>query len=347
MSALGTIEDIRDAFGDNLTGPIERTPISPAELGREEGAIVSLMQQALVRSMAEQAGLRTDGNRVLWRPTEFRTERHGTTYYRVHDAVEISLRLIGVTQYLVLMPTLRVFDQTGTKPSVESIKAIKLKILSSQYNNIFNKAVNRWRKELFGEKPVQVFQFPRGSGSPFKFRVRRSPIFAAIGTPTPDRNSMSLQQFPVVTKHMGLQLGEPSLVFSNRDGTDKVRDTHPIRGVLRNRPFDYPLTMRGLSSRIRVGVVCPAAENESLSRYLRSIDTTHIPMETERDYLPEYPGFGMAYGLPVEFPVPDSPGWITCANVTGSDSRQGSRQVANLITQGIDQLGAAYGPKLC
>ena len=38
--ALGTIDDIKDAFGDNIKGPVERTPVSPDELRYEDGAIV-------------------------------------------------------------------------------------------------------------------------------------------------------------------------------------------------------------------------------------------------------------------------------------------------------------------
>ena len=344
--ALGTIEDIRNAFGDNVKGPIERTPINPDELKYEDGAIVSLMRQALVRSMAGQAGLETDGNRVLWSPKVFRKERQGAEYYFVHEAAEIYLRSIGGTQYLILMPTLRVFGEAGTEPSVEIAKAIKLKILSSQYNKRFNKAVNSWRKKLFSEESIQVFEFPRDCGAAFKFRVRRSPIFAAIGLPSGGPTSRPPKELPVSPRHHGLQLPEPRLVFSNKDGIDEVKDTHPIRGTLRNRPYDYPLTARGLSSSIRVGVVCPEAENGTLGRHLRGIERTHKPVPTERDYLPEYPGFGMAYGLPVELPAPDSPGWITCPDVALLEPVQGSRRVANLITQSIEQLRASYAPQV-
>ena len=36
--AIGTIEDIRDAFGDNIRGSIERTPVAPGDLRHEDGA---------------------------------------------------------------------------------------------------------------------------------------------------------------------------------------------------------------------------------------------------------------------------------------------------------------------
>jgi hypothetical protein len=64
--ALATIDEIKEAFGDNIKGPIERTPVSPDEFRFEDGAIVGLMREALVRSMAATAEVATDGRSELW-----------------------------------------------------------------------------------------------------------------------------------------------------------------------------------------------------------------------------------------------------------------------------------------
>jgi hypothetical protein len=48
--ALGAINEIKEAFGVNVQGPIERTPVSPTDLNYEDGAITSLMREALTRS---------------------------------------------------------------------------------------------------------------------------------------------------------------------------------------------------------------------------------------------------------------------------------------------------------
>ena len=181
--ALGTIDDVRDAFRDNIKGSIERTPVAPKDLRYDEGAVVSLMRQALVRSLAERAGLETDGAKTLWRSAVSRTGRHGSADYRIHEASEIFLRRMGGVQHLVLMPTLKVLDQTGREATREVANAIRLRILGYQHNSPFNKAVNRWRETLFPQGREPVFEFPPESGSTFKFRVRRSPIFAKIGLP--------------------------------------------------------------------------------------------------------------------------------------------------------------------
>ena len=147
--ALGTIEEIRNAFGDNLKGPIKRTPVSTKDFRNEFGAIVSLFRQALVRSMAEVAGLNSDGNKLLWRPDRFRTFQYDNSNYSIHEAVLIFLRQIGNAQYVVLKPSLKVCDHSGVEAPNEIANPIKLSILGYQHNKPFNQAINRWRKTLF------------------------------------------------------------------------------------------------------------------------------------------------------------------------------------------------------
>ena len=324
--ALGTIEDIQDAFNDYIKGPIERTPVGPNDLKYEDGAVASLMREALVRSMAEKANLKTDGSKTLWRSQYNQCDIR----YHLHDALTVSLRDIGGVQHLVLMPTLKVFDQAGVEPPKEIANSIKLRVLSNQYNKQFNQAVNSWRTTLFPEKWT-VFPFPHNAGSTFKFRVQRSPIFARIGLPSKESSLTIPDNMQQLIKHRGIQLTEPELLFSNKSGTKSVKDTHPIKGILNNQPFDYPLTYRGLVSSLRIGVVCPADESKILNKYLQSINQKHAPGNTERDYLLDYPGFQMAYGLPIELPALDSAGWKAL-------------NTARLINRSIESLHATHAP---
>ena len=344
--ALGSSRDIYGAFGPKIEGSIDYRAVGASDLSLETGAIISLMRQALVRSLAESAKIETDKIKAVWRSHVLQTERLSGIIYNVHEAANISFRWINNVQYLVIMPSLKILGADGNEPSPEISRSIKQRILGYQHNKQFNKALNDWRTTLFDNGNKVVFTFPPNSESGFMFRVDHSPIFARIGSDSVQRPLVGLEKTQRLIKHQGFQLPEPRLIFSNKEASGPVKDTHPIRGILANQPYDYPLTVRGLSSSIRIGVVCPATGAETLRRYLQSIHSKHTSSSSDRDYLLDYPGFQAAYGLPIELPQPGSTGWITCPDPSTDDPIRGVLDAARFINQSIEQLLASCAPSV-
>ena len=342
--AIGTIDDIRDSFGDNIKGPVERSPVSPDEFRFEDGAIVGLMREALVRSMAAKAKVVTDDRSELWiGESSQKVTQDGRQCY-VHDSVLIFLRRIGGTQYVVLKPSLKVFDARGGEVSYETAGAVKLRLLGYQHNKPFNTAVNRWRELLFPKDRTPVFEYPLDVGCTFKFKVRRSPVFGKIGLPQSGRPATIPASLASLLKYGGLELGEPTLLFSNKAGNGTAKDTHPVRGVATNRPYDFPLTVKGLLPSLRIGVICPQAETRALYAYLQNANGNYQPGKSEADYLVDYPGFQNAYGLPLDIPTPGTAGWITCGEPHGSGGASGAISAAQQITTGIEALRSSFAP---
>ena len=344
--ALGTIEDIRDAFKENVDGPIQRVPISPAEMRFEDGVVVRLMREALVRSIAKSAGLATDGHSKLW---EFRSQKavsRAGLQCHIHDSVNVSMRRAADCQYVVIEPSVEVLDENGVRVPVEIGRQVKLSILGSQYNRPFNIAVNKWRGILFPNQDDRLmgFEFPVGSDSSFRFQVRRSPVFAQIGRPRGSTSPIVHENLRPLLKQEGLELSEPKLLFCNKQGTGTATDTHPIRGILQNRPFDHPLTLKGLAPSLRVGVVCPQKEMGAVHRYLQQVNQSSRPSNSERDYLLDYPGFQLAYGLPLELPEPNAPGWVVCPEPSGNSAKAAAVSVGNHITLAVEALRSSYAP---
>jgi hypothetical protein len=342
--AFGAIDEIKEAFGDNIKGLIERSPISPDEFRFEDGAIVGLVREALVRSMAVTARVATDGRFELWFGEPAQRVTQDGQLCLVHESVLVFVRRIGGAQYVVLKPSLKVFDAKGDAVSYEAAGAVKLRILGYQHNKPFNIAVNKWRELLFPKDREPVFEYPVGVASTFKFKVRRSPVFGKIGLPNGGRPANIPTSLASLLKYKGMELGEPNLLFSNKAGTGAVKDTHPVRGVAANRPYDFPLTVTGLLPSLRIGVICPQSETRALYAYLQNANSTYRPARTEADYLVDYPGFQTAYGLPLDIPTPGSAGWITCGEPTGSGGASGAISAAQQITAGIEALRSSFGP---
>jgi hypothetical protein len=341
--AIGLIDHVREIFGDNIKGTIERTPVTPEEYRYEDGAIVRLMREALVRSMAEAAGAKTDHHGEMWFTKPLKTIHENDTKLYAYESILVSLRRIGNAQYLVLKPSIKILDEAGSAVPFEVASPIKLGILGYQHNKPFNQAVNKWRTALFPDKGSGSFEYPTNCASTFKFKVHRSPIFAAISRETGPEITPPTGVKPLM-KHRGIELVEPELRFSNRNGSAMICDTHPVRGLLTNRPYDYPLTARGLVPSIRVGVICAQSETKALVAYLESAQKQHKPAQSEEDYLIDYPGFQQAYGLPLELPRLGQAGWAVCPEPRESDPRRGAVEIAGYINNAIQSLQSSYVP---
>ena len=344
--ALGTVDDVKAAFEGNIKGSIERTPVGPNELRHEDSAVVSLMRDAIVRCLAHGAGVSSDQSRELWLSDPVKGISQGATQCYAYESLQVFLRQIGSTQYLVLKPSIKVLDDNGEDVPSEIANPIKLGILGYQHNKQFNQAINKWRELLFPPGRATSFEFPWNCGSTFKFKIRKAPSFGQIGVPRGHPSVDISEKIRPLAKHRGFELEEPKLVFSNRTGNGTAQDVHPIRGMLNNRPFDYPLTSKGFLPSVRMGVVCPREETRILCDYLQKSQQTHTPSTSEQDYLLPYPGFQQAYGLPLELPAPGSSGWAVCQEPSHSDPSNGAIETAKSITMAIETMQASYTPQV-
>jgi len=344
--ALGTITGAQQAFAGCIKGAIERTPLTDDDLRFTDGAVAALLKRALVRSIAATNGLGTDGRDLIWDNTQSETRNHNGKTYGVHESALLFLRRIGTTNYLIVKPSLRVVGEHGEKVPKEIERTVKMSILGWQHNAKFNQAMSRWRKRLFPANG-STFEFPTACGSTFRFELRRTPVFAQVAVRN-GRAPIHLQpSTKSVVKHFGLQLDEPALVFSDRQSGAPVRDPHPVRGIVNNRPFDFSLTQRGLATSVRLGVVCPLAEAPLLAQRLQRFNERLQPGRSEIDYLLEYPGFERAFGLPLNLPSPGGAGWAAYPEPGPPlDPQGGTVELAGAITRAIDTLRASYGPSV-
>ena len=337
--AFGSLDQIQAAFLGNISTNIERVPINDVDLRYEDGVITSLIRRALVRAMAHQASVRTDGWDLLWtsHARERRTEQG--MQYIIFDAAIVYLRRIAGRNYVVLKPTVRIERPDGLEVSLEVERKIKMAILGYQHNAEFNQAVESWRKRLFTDEQ-SILHYPPNNGNVFTFPVRRTPLFGKVT----DANGRRIEIPTAVARnitHVGIQLAEPKLVFSNRTGTADVFDTHPVRGILENQPFDYALTSRQLASGVTVGVICPGAEAKMLSTYLQTLRQPIQAGKYEGDYLPDFCGFERAFGNTIELPEPGGPFWVACPEIDEAlDAENGARELAKRITSSIGTLRA-------
>ncbi len=339
--AFGTLDKIHDVFNDLIEGEIKRVPIGEQDIRYEEGAVVSLLRQALVRSIADKRGLGTDGSRVLWKKEKNNAEREGGQSFDVHQAVRLSLRKIGGQMYVAIDPSL--YFPAETQDNKQAIRNIRLRILGYQHNDKFNAALNDWRAVILQPGQPTNFDFPAGSAA-FQFIMESAPAFASIRHPR--RNALKIEDSigPLI-HHRGIEIPEQPLRFAH-DAQSVVKDTLPLRGLANNGPFDLNLSTQAHEGRITIAVICPRAEAPLLERFLVDGSRCHNPQRgTREEYLVPYAGFENVYRTPIAFPSRGAPLWYTLPEIDSRlDERDGALDLSRKIRDGVSSLAATGRP---
>jgi hypothetical protein len=130
-------------------------------------------------------------------------------------------------------------------------------------------------------------------------------------------------------------------LFSNSDGSGFVTDPNPIRGILKNQPCDFALTLRGFQKAIQVAVTSPAREAIGLSAFLECLHQRR-KRKSRQEYLIEYPGFEPSFGLPLDIPLPGSNRWIDCHGLSANLGHQeASAELGRHLIAAIDVISSS------
>lgn len=340
--ALARPDQLRAAFSSNLKGELQRVPLNDEDLRYEDGTANHLMRRATVLSLAARAGLMSDGESLIWDPKRWSKQVVERQSWRVHEAVLLQVKTVSNALALVLKPTLYVTDENGDAAPKATERAVKVTVLGYQHNKEFNEALDTWRRCLLPERELRL-RFP-DSEEGIPFSVTAAPIFAKI-TDERSETVRLTEKLERVATQTGLQLREPRLAFASRDGKQVAEDTHPIRGLLRNRPFDATLTEAGIAGALRVAVIAPARDAKLVHEYLSRLHDAVEPTKWDADYLLPFPGFTAAFQCGLEFAQPGQRSFIALEE-PADVSPAASRALGGRIAAALASLKASENPNL-
>jgi len=349
---FGLPDDIKNVFQSQVIEQIQRVPISDNDLSFDDSIVISLLKKTLILSMANSHGLNTDGKGEIWDNKVQQVKKEGLYICLVYSSIILFLRKIGGRLCLILKPSLQIIEENKLAIPRATINKIKNDILGYQHNKQFNMALEYWRALVLPEsdkndKKLSVYEFPIQDSSNFLFKIRRVPLFASYKSVSSNIGFNPSPKFLPLIKQKGILLSEPSLVFSNKQSTGQVKDIHPLRGLINNRPFDFPLTSHGLSPSIKIGVICPKRESVMLGTYLAKGQLSQKPTTSEQDYLINYPGFNSAFGLPLETAQQGDTSWVDCLEVNQNlDDKNGAIELSRILISSINSLNASNKPNV-
>ena len=316
--ALGELSEIQKVFASHIGGDIYPGNITDDDLNRMKGIIVEMLTSAVTRSLAQQHNFCSNRKNLIWQKG-FETKRVSNQTCRVHKAVFLALRHYADRQYLVLEPTVVGHNERNDRLEKEVEQELKRQILGYQRNQKYVSDVNFWRKKLFGEGNEFSFSFPLNSSQGSIFRVQTRPTLSIVHHPPQKPNEEPQSDFAIkpqlraLIKSDGVRIEEPKLTFVAKSGNGYCYDAYPLRGIFRNRPYDYALTQQQPGTTIRIGAVAPQDETNNgyrnaAGRFLTQLDGVSIA-GANQEYVLDYPGFAKAFGLPLSLPRPDGAGW--------------------------------------
>ena len=307
--AFGGLADIKKVFVGIIEGEVKRTPINERELTYTDGVIVSLLTEVIVRAFAKANNFGSDKKRLIWLMDSLRSLKIYNTQCRVYEAAVIYLRRYAGNQFLVIKPTVKGISSDGQDLPDDVDKELKRVSLTKQYNKEFNAAVESWRTRIIENGKPTNFEFPGG----FRFTLRHAPAYASISGMGSAINLTEGARKSIV--YTGREYSEPSLLFSDSQGSATIKDINPIRGIVNHYPYDYRLTRQGVQEEVKLGIVCPEADSSRLYQYLSGLNQKR-PATTNTEYILDYPGFSSAFHLPLNLPLPESSTFAASA-ITG------------------------------
>jgi hypothetical protein len=334
--ALGTLTDVQRVFHGYIEGPITRTPIDDDELYIPNGAIKHILKGALTSALAAKLNCHYDRYNTIWgEAIEVRSIDH--VNHRICKAVVIDLVADEQSVYLLLKPTIKIVREDDEDIDKAVKKDISKRIADKTYNGAFNDNFEFWRKLIFDEDVISV-EFPYASGSGFTFVIQKTPLYAKIEKTL--RSQKSLPDLPKYYRFAGKQFDEPKLTFSSKDGQSQIAESHPLIGLVKNRPFDFSLSVAGLSKQTNLGVICPPNYAQKFSKFL-SQQLSPVTVKNPREhYAIDFPGYATAYGIQLNIPSPSAPTWQKMDADPKLSAVNNSLRIAEQIKVAINRICA-------
>jgi hypothetical protein len=324
--ALGTMADINKCFQDRLIGKVSRVPFDSNDIIRVS-AFHDLMLSALTKLLSSRHKLESNGKDLLWHSRTETARMLNSVLYQTHKGLRLSIATDNNKLYLSLMPD---FNVTSTTPDATITKEIKQEVGRLYFDKIRNKAfndyINDWRGIFLNTKAKAVeLEFPLNSGTGLTYMIGKNPAFAKIMDALDKTGGIDVEKTGIpkfLFRYQGMQYPEPELIFSNRHiGNHSIpKDFHPMRGVLKNRPYDYPLTNVLFDGTIRLAVICPNQEGNVFNKFLKLHNVKVNGNKVNEDYLIDFPGFFEAFSASLNIPEIGSENWGVCPEPTVSEN---------------------------
>lgn len=325
---FGRLDVIKTIFRDIINGDIKRKPLANVKI--YNSSISRLLLSTICKILSQQNGLKTNFKRKIWSESDFQTIDN----QKVFNAIKLSFDKISGECYLSLNPDFVLANSDLDKAIIQSIG---LKFFHKLWNSQFNDYVNRWREVFF--KTNNEYEFPQSSGTGFKFRVDRIPIFTNIC----DLNNkyQNPHNVPnIFLKFKGVQLKEVPLLFSTNNGNRTASDIHPMRGLLSNKPYETGINSF-LSNTVELSIISPKQDTSVFHHFLENQNQQIKKYNQKDNYIIDFEGFYKTYGISLNIPTPNDYEWVALEEIISKDNiKYGAQEIRQRLCDSITKINS-------
>jgi hypothetical protein len=331
---FGRLDVIKELFKDVINGDVRRKPLANVKI--YNSSISRLLLSTICKILAQQSGLKTDFKRKIWSDNDFQTIDN----QKVFRAIKLSFDKISGEYYLSLNPDFVLANPDTEKAIVQNIG---LKFFHKLWNSQFNDYVNHWREAFF--KTNNEYEFPHDSGTGFRFRVEKVPVFTNVC----DLNNKYQNLHNVsdnFLKFKGVQFMEVPLLFSTNNGNRTATDTHPMRGLLSNKPYEIGISSF-LANTVELSVISPKQDTSTLYQFLVN-QNQQIKKHNQKDnYIIDFEGFCKIYGISLNIPTPNDDEWVALEEITSKDNiKRGAQDIRQILCDSITKIHSTTNKKI-
>lgn len=331
---FGRLDIIKQLFTNIINGDISRKPLTNVKI--YNSSISRLLLSTICKILAQQNGLKTDFKRRIWADNDFQTIDN----QKVFPAIKLSFDKIFGEYYLSLNPDFVLANPDTEKAIVQNIG---LKFFHKLWNSQFNDYVNHWRDIFF--KANNEYEFPHNSGTGFKFKVEKVPVFTNICDL--NNNFQNSHNVPDnFLKFKGMQFKEIPLLFSTNNGSRTATDIHPMRGLLLNKPYETGINSF-LANVVELSVISPKQDTSDLYQFLQYQNQQIKKHNPKDNYVIDFEGFFKAYGISLNIPIPNEDAWVELEEIASKDNIiSGAQEIRQMLCDSITKIGSTTNRRI-
>lgn len=343
---FSTQTTIRQTFGSTIIGNIQRTPVTYKEI-KNGAQFRKLYLSAIIQSICSQYSLKTDGWSIIYLPQTKKQKNYNGITYETYDGFELSLFFDLKTfetkpfAYLSAKPSFHITADVKVSKEVKFAfgKEYHQSIMGPKPNVGYSNHIEVFRDVIFPSGSAITLEFPNQQASDFKFKLGANPMHVTFTSQQGGYTINFPSSFDKRTiVHHGIQYREPFMQFFDRTTNRTESDFHPIRGLVKHGPYDFPLNGNLCDAEVNLGVICPLGFEIPLFNFLNRLNRTQPSGTSNPEYLIDYPGFNASYGVQLNIADPKSDLWQSITDPTGNGQLAIARDLAEKIKKGLNQF---------